>query len=272
MPGLTEVAVYRRRIGAGLERVWENVLDWEHLPWLHSSSFASIEALEADRDGWRARVGIGAGDATLTIEIDLRAERERGRYLTATVGGFGTGTEIWTELAVASENETDIEVRFRVPDVAMSEVERVGASYLELYDRLWDEDEVMMQHRAAMLGLLASDRRSPASIDLGPREAVLAKVPFVVDLGGLPYRVVAVDGELLAHPTICPHALGPLDAGAVIDGRVRCPWHGYEFDLRSAASCDGRKLRLGAMPAVRLEKDRVRLELEARPRGGADSR
>ena len=35
VPGLTSVATYRRRIGASLERVWENVHDWEHLPWLH---------------------------------------------------------------------------------------------------------------------------------------------------------------------------------------------------------------------------------------------
>ena len=40
MPELISVAVYRRRIGASLERVWENVRDWEHLPWLHRQSFA----------------------------------------------------------------------------------------------------------------------------------------------------------------------------------------------------------------------------------------
>ena len=51
---LTVVATYRRAIGASLERVWENVLDWEHLPWLHSGSFADIKCLDAGDWGWRA--------------------------------------------------------------------------------------------------------------------------------------------------------------------------------------------------------------------------
>ena len=31
-PNLTRVATYERLIRAPEERVWENVLDWEHLP------------------------------------------------------------------------------------------------------------------------------------------------------------------------------------------------------------------------------------------------
>ena len=52
----TRVAVYRRRVGASLERVWENVLDWEHLPWLHAGSFRSIHCRHAGDWGWRAQV------------------------------------------------------------------------------------------------------------------------------------------------------------------------------------------------------------------------
>ena len=29
--------------------------------------------------------------------------------------------------------------------------------------------------------------------------------------------------------------LGPLEEAAVEDGCVRCPWHGYRFDLRTGA-------------------------------------
>ena len=43
-PPLTRVAVYRRTIAASLERVRENVHDWEHLPWLHRESFSSIDS------------------------------------------------------------------------------------------------------------------------------------------------------------------------------------------------------------------------------------
>ena len=55
---LTEVAVYERSLPVSLERIWENVLDWEHLPWLHRDSFASIEPEQTAPGGWRARIGI----------------------------------------------------------------------------------------------------------------------------------------------------------------------------------------------------------------------
>ncbi|MGE0682172.1 MAG: hypothetical protein AB7P69_14895, partial [Candidatus Binatia bacterium] len=59
---LTLVATYRRTIHASLERVLENVRDWEHLPWLHRSSFRSIELLEQTSTSWRARITMPAAD------------------------------------------------------------------------------------------------------------------------------------------------------------------------------------------------------------------
>ena len=49
---MTLVATYRRRVHASLERVWENVLDWEHLPHLHDTSFDYCSLDEAGL-GWR---------------------------------------------------------------------------------------------------------------------------------------------------------------------------------------------------------------------------
>ena len=242
----TEVAVYRRKIGASLERVWENVLDWEHLP---------IEPVSADTGGWRARVGVILGAETAVAEIELRTEPERGRYVTATLGGVGAGSEIWTELEVVSPHETAIEVSFRVPDVPAEHIDLVGTYYRDLYRGLWDEDEAMMQHREKMLGIL-SQPLAAARRDVGSREEVLRRAPFVVEVGGRTYRVVAVEGRILAHSTICPHALGPLEDGGN-DGEVRCPWHGYEFDVRRGRSCDGRALRLPFPPAVAVEDGRV---------------
>ena len=53
-------------------------------------------------------------------------------------------------------------------------------------------------------------------------------------------RLVDVDGEILAHPTACPHRGGPLAESAIEAGCITCPWHGYRFDLRRGASADGR--------------------------------
>ena len=37
------VGSYQRRMPVSLDRMYENALDWAHLPFLHQSSFASIE-------------------------------------------------------------------------------------------------------------------------------------------------------------------------------------------------------------------------------------
>ncbi len=37
----------------------------------------------------------------------------------------------------------------------------------------------------------------------------------------------------------CPHQGGPLDEGTVADCVLRCPWHGWAFDVRTGASVDG---------------------------------
>ena len=47
MSATAPLTVYERRVAAPLERVVENVLDWEHLPFLHRESFCAI-ALEVD--------------------------------------------------------------------------------------------------------------------------------------------------------------------------------------------------------------------------------
>jgi nitrite reductase/ring-hydroxylating ferredoxin subunit len=49
--------------------------------------------------------------------------------------------------------------------------------------------------------------------------------------------VVAVGDGARAWDGVCPHLGGPLLRAEVRDGRIRCPWHRYEFDAR-----DGRCL------------------------------
>ena len=42
-----------------------------------------------------------------------------------------------------------------------------------------------------------------------------------------------VDGELFALDTTCPHAGGPLGEGTLQGDLVRCPWHGWKFNVRT---------------------------------------
>jgi nitrite reductase/ring-hydroxylating ferredoxin subunit len=251
--GLACAGHYRRTIAAGVERIWENVLDWEHLPWLHASAFASVELLEESPTGWRARV-ISRGSRRQHVQLlEVRIEPERRRYVSATLEGAGAGTEIWTHLDPRALDETGIEVGFWTPERDPARAATLGKSLLGQYERLWDEDEAMMQRRTRELAACAASDRTPCELSLGPLEALRARLPLRVELGGRSFRVALVRGRLVAHATRCPHQLGPLeDVPIDADGSLRCPWHGYRFDVCSGASLDGRRLRL---PLARVDLD-----------------
>ena len=258
---LTRVAVYRRSVHASLRRVWENVFDWEHLPWLHSGSFRSIELLDHGAWGWRARVGMGTGSE---FELELRADRQNRRYVVETLGGSGVGTEIWTRLEPCADRETKIEVEFLLPHVRPERAADLGDAYTRVYTRLWDEDEAMMRLRQARLDADRAALTDAGPVALGPLEALRARLPLAVEFGGAPFRLVELDGELVAHSAICAHLLGPLDQGEIEADCVRCPWHGYRFDVRTGESADGHKLRLAPAPAVAIDPETREVVLVAR--------
>lgn len=49
------------------------------------------------------------------------------------------------------------------------------------------------------------------------------------------------EGQFFALTNSCPHLGGPLAEGEVDDGRVTCPWHGWQFDLKTGhcMNCPG---------------------------------
>ncbi len=186
-PSLSIVAEYRRVVGASLERVWENVLDWGHLPWFHSSTIAEIECESSGDWGWRARVGHPGGAASYPIE--LRVDRSRSRYVTRVPGESSVASEIWTRLSVRAERITGIEVEFRLAVESGSDPDSLGQGYIALYTRLWDEDEAMMQQRQNELDRCAGPVRGPVELVLGTREEVLSRAPYSVELAGRVFRV-----------------------------------------------------------------------------------
>jgi phenylpropionate dioxygenase-like ring-hydroxylating dioxygenase large terminal subunit len=64
------------------------------------------------------------------------------------------------------------------------------------------------------------------------RTAEVGTTPVPVGAGGQAYVVVRLrpGGEVSAFPARCPHRLVPLAAGAVVEGRLQCPAHGWRFD------------------------------------------
>jgi nitrite reductase/ring-hydroxylating ferredoxin subunit len=256
------VAVYRRALPVSLERIRENVLDWEHLPWLHRESFSRIACEKEGPEGFRARVGLppAAGGAEILLELAL--ETDARRYVARTLAGPGSGTEIWTRLRPVSARRTDIEVEFHLPDVPAAKRDAVGAAYVQLYTRLWDQDESMMTRRENVL----AGRSAPAApggvrLALGPLASLRARLPFTLEHGGREWRIAEIEGALVAFSALCPHRLGPLGEAPVEDGHVRCPWHGYRFDVRTGLCESAGRLRLAPAPRVVVDPGSGEVEL-----------
>ena len=148
---LNVVATYRRTIHASLERIWENVLDWEHLPWLHRSAFAAAELVQQTPEMWQAWVTLTPRERERKVLIEVRTDRPNLRYWSRAIAGQGTGNEVLTSLSPVDQHATDIVVEFRAPFLPLDKAQALGDAYLRLYEQLWDEDERMMQRRQVLL-------------------------------------------------------------------------------------------------------------------------
>lgn len=60
-------------------------------------------------------------------------------------------------------------------------------------------------------------------------EEVVEGHPIPVRLLGQSWAVARIDGQLAAFADRCPHRGAPLSAGAVVDGALQCPYHGWRF-------------------------------------------
>ncbi len=247
------VAVYQRRVAASLERVWENVLDWEHLPWLHRDSFCAVELLESGAWGWRARVGLPPREQPTPLTIEVQIDRAAREYHTRTLAGAGAGTDIVTHLATPDATHTDVSVAFYVPGLPASARKPLGDGYVQLYTRLWDQDEAMMVRRDVLLQGRAPAAARPgprAPLALGAAAALRTRLPLCVVLGGDGFRIVEHEGRLLAHSIVCPHLGGPLDQAALEGGAVICPWHGYRYDCETGHGPPGQRCRMAVTARV----------------------
>ena len=95
-----------------------------------------------------------------------------------------------------------------------------------------------------------------ASIDDIPEGRSIA-----VDVGYRRIALFRVEGEVFALDETCPHRGGPLHDGVVDRGVVLCPWHQWQFDLRTGCSPVNPLSRVRVYP-VRLEGREVFLEID----------
>jgi nitrite reductase (NADH) small subunit len=108
-------------------------------------------------------------------------------------------------------------------------------------------------------------------VDVGAAADLARTGRLVARVNGREIGVVAdLDGVLRGIRNRCPHHGGPLCLGRVGDrvegepgvyeltGRktLRCPWHGWEFDLETGVCVDEPTMRAAVYP-VRIEGERV---------------
>lgn len=77
-------------------------------------------------------------------------------------------------------------------------------------------------------------------------------------------RVLAlynVDGAFFALDGVCPHQGGPLGKGHLQGCIVTCPWHGWQFDVRTGQHQTIAALRQPHLPA-KVEGDHVWVDLD----------
>lgn len=250
--GVPHVGTYRRELPVSIDRLYENAIDWEHLPYLHRTTFARIERIDAGEWGFRARVWTHPYEERRAFVIELKLDRDCRRWITSTLEGTGIGTQIWTHAFSLAERTTLVVVDFFVPDVDDAAAARLGDYYQQLYARLYDEDVAMMSRRERELDRVRKGihAKSGRRRDLGNISALRAGLPLDIELNGAQFRIIELDGKLVAYSTRCPHSLGPLGEGRIDAGIVECPWRGYRFDVRTGECVSGAVCRLAAPPEV----------------------
>src|SRR6516164_5956966 len=78
------IGTYRRKLPVSLERLYENAIDWEHLPYLHRLSFSRIERIDSGDWGFRARVWTHPYEEQRALVIELNLDRDCRRWITRT--------------------------------------------------------------------------------------------------------------------------------------------------------------------------------------------
>ena len=87
----------------------------------------------------------------------------------------------------------------------------------------------------------------------------------VFNVQGTSIALCNVAGTIHAIENVCSHDDGPLGEGALHGSQIECPRHGARFEVTTGAVC--------RMPAafpvktfpIRVENDRVMVEIEATP-------
>lgn len=72
--------------------------------------------------------------------------------------------------------------------------------------------------------------------------------------------VARVEGVLAALDNVCPHRGGPLGQGVVLDGKLICPWHGWQYDPKTGEAGHNSGVKVAVYP-LKIEGEDVLVEI-----------
>jgi nitrite reductase/ring-hydroxylating ferredoxin subunit len=142
----------------------------------------------------------------------------------------------------------DIVVDFYVPDVPVEAKDKVGRAYATAYEQLYDEDVAMMVERQQQLDLRVEGFDRSETLRLEAASELI--LPTLVKLSQRSFVLNQIAGEWVAYSAQCPHQMGPLIDSPIVEGEVRCPWHGFTFNVLTGECTSGAVCQLTEAPLV----------------------
>ena len=81
-----------------------------------------------------------------------------------------------------------------------------------------------------------------------------------VELEGQSVAVFNLDGKIYALQNHCMHRGGPLADGYIEDSRVTCPWHAWQFDVKTG-ECETMKGSKQKTFKTKIDKDQIYVKI-----------
>jgi nitrite reductase (NADH) small subunit len=72
--------------------------------------------------------------------------------------------------------------------------------------------------------------------------------------------IANVNGVYSAMDNVCLHVGGPLGEGAIEDGKVVCPWHGWQYDPKTGQATHNADLKVAVYP-MKIEGGDITIDL-----------
>jgi nitrite reductase (NADH) small subunit len=73
--------------------------------------------------------------------------------------------------------------------------------------------------------------------------------------------IANVGGTISAVDNVCLHRGGPMGQGMIEQGKIVCPWHGWQYDPKSGTAVHNPAARLKIYP-IKVEGDDVLVEID----------